>query len=131
MSNAPPASRKGITYSTLSTPKSLQIRSTLSNQSTTDIVPSYSGTSFRLNLPKELVVEFFLFNSNQDCYTQKCTAFMPQGPTLMQMSMGLAFGPVTHAHCHFCICHHDIYLITHSLQEANGIFWQSNLKLGC
>ena len=54
---------------------------------------------------------------NQDSYTQKCTAFIPLGPMLMQMSTGLAFGPVAHAHCHFCIRSHDVYLIMHSLHS--------------
>ena len=58
-----------------------------------------------------------LANSNQDCYTQKCTAFILPGPMFMQMSTGLAFGPVAHAHCHFCICHREVYLFTHSLHS--------------
>ena len=57
-----------------------------------------------------------LANSNWDCYTQKCTAFMPLGPTLMQMSTGLTFSSVSHVHCHFCICRCDVYLVMHFLQ---------------
>ena len=58
----------------------------------------------------------------QDGYTQKCTAFMPPGPTLMQMSTGLAFGPVAHEHGHFCVRRRDIYLVTRSLHIFNFIF---------
>ena len=54
---------------------------------------------------------------NQDSYSQKCTAFMLPGPMLMQMSTGLVFGPVAHAHCHFYVRHRDVYLITHSLHS--------------
>ena len=52
---------------------------------------------------------------NQDPYTQKCIAFMLPGPTLMQMSTGLAFDQAVHGHCHFFVCRHDVCLVTHSL----------------
>ena len=38
---------------------------------------------------------------------------MPPGPTLMQMSTDLAFGPVMHVHCYFYIRRCNVYLVTH------------------
>ena len=48
---------------------------------------------------------------------------MLPGPTLMPMSTGLAYGPVTHAHYHFCIRRRDVYLVMHYLHIYNSCSW--------